>query len=54
MPASLPRRPSGSAKRFQLKSSHTSRLRLAVSHRGQAWTPPRKDDAAERDPKRGR
>lgn len=47
MASTLPRRASGkAATRFQLRSSHKSRFRLAVSHRGSAWAPPRKDDAA--------
>jgi hypothetical protein len=34
-----------------LRSSHSSRIRLRVSHRGSEWHPPGKDDDAlyERD-----
>jgi hypothetical protein len=54
MPTSLPRRPSGPARstRFTIKSSHSNRFRLAVSHRTQEWTPATKDDAPERGGKR--
>jgi hypothetical protein len=47
------RRASGSrgAPRIRLRSSHSSRIRLQVSHRGGEWQPRRKDDDAlyERD-----
>jgi hypothetical protein len=36
---------------MRMRSSHSSRIRLRVSHRGGAWNPPGKDDDAlyERD-----
>jgi hypothetical protein len=53
MPFTRSRSASGgqASPKLRLRSSHSSRIRLRVSHRGGTWQPPGKDDDAvyERD-----